>query len=976
MKHTILLTIAFLFCALGLSAQHAVTGKVTDENTGEPLIGALVVADSSKNMAVTDIDGNYRLSLSDGTHALQVRYTGYTHEAVTVTVSGKALNIDLPAKSNTLKEVQIVADVAIDRKTPVAVSNVGEQKIREEAAGRDITMLLNSTPGAYATEQGGGAGDSRVNVRGADQRNVGVMVDGVPMNDMENGQVYWSNWSGLMDVTRTMQVQRGLGASKLAIPSVGGTINILTRGLDQKRSFVFKSEIGNNSLQKYYIGFNSGEFANGWGITFAGSRRTALGWVDQTWDDQWAYFGKVEKRLGDHLFSIGMNGAPQSHGQRYDRMPIAVIDSAYAAKHGANVDSVYRLNGYTTRYQGERGRRYNPNWGFIDYADGQRGKLNQDINFYNKPLANLSWYWTPKETFSLSTVLYFSHGYGGGTNFNSSVNRDTASGQFNLNQVYMLNTTTTDALYSTTEHKATRVLLASMNNHIWFGGITTARWKVNENVAMTFGVDARHYKGSHYRMVYDLIGGDYFIDAANKNQPNGMGNLHYSMKRDGDTVGYFNDSYVDWQGLFAQSEFSEGPWSAFVTLTGSLSTYQRVDHFKKRDVTLADGTVVPMVVGYNEVYYHNGTEGALAMNGAVLTTYGDTLVIDNPSGPNDTIVGATAYAWGTDAATTAKTVKKTIPGFTFKTGANYNISDHYNVFVNVGYMSLAPRFNQVFDNNNRSYPGKEDTLLSIGNTHIRRLPSRQQKIYSAEIGFGARYSSFAANVNLYYTNWKNKAPYSTPTTSIAGDSYTYDLSGLNTILMGVEFDCNWKPVRKLQVEGLLSLGNWKYNSAGRVYLYDANYTLSDSIDYSAVGVHLGDAAQTQLGGSIRYEPIEGLYFRTRYTYFANYYASFDPIILIPLYNSAGTLVGDNRNHESWRMPSYGLLDLFMGYEYRDLVVGEKDKQIKVAFNFAITNLLDTKYISDAQNGGTFDANTSLVYMGLGRRWVAGIRFSF
>jgi outer membrane cobalamin receptor len=976
MRKRYLFFFLFILFAFSLDAQQLISGRVIDENTGEPLIGALVVADSSNNVSVTDVDGNYSLKLNDGTHALQVKYTGYTHNAVNITVAGKPMNVDLPAKSNTLKEVQIVADIVIDRKTPVAVSNVGELKIREEAAGRDITMLLNSTPGAYASEQGGGAGDSRVNVRGADQRNVGVMVDGVPMNDMENGQVYWSNWSGLMDVTRTMQVQRGLGASKLAIPSVGGTINILTRGLDQRRSFVFKSEIGNNSLQKYYVGFNSGEFGNGWGVTLAGSRRTAQGWVDQTWDDQWAYFAKVEKRIGNHLLSFGMNGAPQSHGQRSDRMPVAVIDRGYALDIGANVDSVYALNGYTTMYQGERGRQFNPNWGYINYADGQQGRLNQSTNFYNKPLGNLSWFWNPNEKFSLSTVLYYSHGYGGGTNFNSAPNRDTTTGQQNLTQVYTLNSTTIDALYSSSETKSTRALLASMNNHTWFGGISTARWNMNENLGFTFGIDARHYKGSHYRMVYDLVGGDYYIDVANKNQPNGIGNLQYSMKRDGDTVGYFNDSYVNWQGLFAQSEYSKGPWSTFVTLTGSLSTYQRFDHFKKRDITLEDGTVVPMIVGYNEVYYTNGTESAVAMNNAVITTYGDTLVIDNPSGPNDTLVGATAYAWSSDAATTAKTDKKTIPGFTVKTGANYNINDNYNVFVNVGYMSLAPRFNQVFDNNNKPYPGKEDTLLSIGNTHIRKMSSRQQKIYSAELGFGARFSSFAANLNLYYTNWMNKAPYGSPTTNIGGDNYTYDLGGLNTILMGVEIDANWKPLKQLQVEGLLSLGNWKYSSAGRVYLYDANYALEDSIDYSAKGVHLGDAAQTQIGGSVRYEPIDGLYFRARYTYFANYYANFDPIILIPLYNSSGNLVGDNRDHESWQLPSYGLVDLFGGYEYRDLAVGEKDKQIKISFNFGITNLLDTKYISDAQNGAQFDSSSSLVYMGLGRRWVAGIRFSF
>ena len=60
------------------------------------------------------------------------------------------------------------------------------------------------------------------------QENVAVMVNGVPVNDMEWGGVYWSNWAGLSDVTRTLQTQRVWSSSTL--PSVGGTINIVTIG--------------------------------------------------------------------------------------------------------------------------------------------------------------------------------------------------------------------------------------------------------------------------------------------------------------------------------------------------------------------------------------------------------------------------------------------------------------------------------------------------------------------------------------------------------------------------------------------------------------------------------------------------------------------------------------------------------------------------------------------------------------------------
>lgn len=961
----------FLFFASTAFAQQTVSGIVRDGGTGEALVGAIVLV-NGKPSASCDFNGRYKLSLADGEYYITARFFGYTCDSVKVKVAGKPVTLDFNCTSRTMKEVRIVADVAIDRKTPVAFSNINESLIREESGGRDMTMMLNSTPGAYATEQGGGAGDSRVSIRGVDQRNVGVMVDGVPMNDMENGAVYWSNWDGLTDATRTIQVQRGLGASRLAIPSVGGTINVLTRGIDEKKSFSVSTGFGSNGMQKLSFGFNSGEFGKGWGVTFSGSRRTGNGWVSQTWDDQWAYFFKIQKRLDKHLISFSLNGAPQLHGQRYDRMPIAVLDYDYAhkiiAKEYKDSSEVYvndltnanmLTGGYTTITQGERGRKYNPNWGIINYPDGEQGNFNQDINFYHKPLFNLSWFWTPNDKFSLSTVAYLSIGYGGGTNYNSSPTRDTLTGQYLMTTAYNSNTTQIDALYSTTEHKSSRVLLASMNNHVWVGAVSTATWKPTAKTTLLFGLDARHYKGSHYRMLYDLIGGDYFINSSDANQPSGVGNQMFAMKHKGDTVSYFNDSYVDWGGAFAQAEYSGERWSAFVTLTGSVTQYQRVDHFKKRDIVLDDGTVVPMIVGYNEVYYFNGTDGAVAQNNAVLTNLGgDTLVIDNPSGPNDTIVGATAYAWSSDHARTAQTDKKTFPGFTIKTGANYNIDEHYNVFVNIGFMNMAPRFNTVFDNNNKNYP-----------------VTKQQVVYATELGFGVRYPSFAANLNAYYTNWANKPPGSLSTT-VAGDPYTYDLSGLNTILMGSELDLNWKPAKKIQLDGLISLGNWTYNSAGKAYLYDANYILADSIDYSAKGVHLGDAAQTQIGGSVRWEPIEGFYLKPRYTYFARNYANFDPIVLAPIYNGSHVQVGDNRDKESWQMPSYGLLDIYAGYEFREMVSPTLHQQIKVSFTFGITNVLDTIYISDAVNGATFDASTALVYLGLGRRWNAGMRITF
>ncbi|MGB1671519.1 MAG: TonB-dependent receptor plug domain-containing protein, partial [Flavobacteriales bacterium] len=229
MKSFFALFLALVLGALGAHAQNCtVTGTVRDGLSGDPLVGAYVRAGDL--FAATDIDGRYEIVLPSGKRDITFSYIGYAAKTVSTTLTGSAQTVNARLESLILEEAIVAADIAIDRKTPVAFTNVLPAQIQEELAGRDLPLILNSTPGVYATQQGGGDGDARVTIRGFDQTNLAVMVDGVPMNDMENGWVYWSNWAGLDLVVRTTQVQRGLGASKLAIPSVGGTINILTGG--------------------------------------------------------------------------------------------------------------------------------------------------------------------------------------------------------------------------------------------------------------------------------------------------------------------------------------------------------------------------------------------------------------------------------------------------------------------------------------------------------------------------------------------------------------------------------------------------------------------------------------------------------------------------------------------------------------------------------------------------------------------------
>ncbi|HWY36446.1 MAG TPA: TonB-dependent receptor plug domain-containing protein, partial [Nitrosopumilaceae archaeon] len=317
-----------------------VKGTIKDEVTGETLIGATVVFAPGQGVQ-TDVDGNYSLKLQDGDYVLTFSFVGYGSQTQRIKVKGKDLHIDMKLSATTLTEVEVVADVAKTRETPVAMSNISGKQIQEELGARDLPMMLNSTPGVYATQQGGGAGDARINIRGFDQRYVAVMVDGVPVNDMENGQVYWSNWSGLSEITRSMQVQRGLGASRLAVPSVGGTMNIITQGIDSKPFTTVKKEFGNNNYNRISLAHNTGLINNKFSMVLAASYTTGDGWVDQTYNKTWAYFAKFQYRVNkNHLLTFGANGAPQEHGQKITKLKIPIYDRNYAQAHGANADSV------------------------------------------------------------------------------------------------------------------------------------------------------------------------------------------------------------------------------------------------------------------------------------------------------------------------------------------------------------------------------------------------------------------------------------------------------------------------------------------------------------------------------------------------------------------------------------------------------------------------------------------------------------
>lgn len=548
------------------------SGKVKDEN-GEPLPGAIVSLVGTPYGALTNLDGSFKVTnVPKGKYQVRLAYVGYKEHILEVDLNNDSEIQEISLKSDAvgLEEIRVVASYVTDRKTPVAVSSVDLKYIEERFGSQEIPQALKLTPSVYTSNAGGGFGDSRIMLRGFQQEEIAVLINGVPVNDMAASRVFWSNWQGLADVLRTTQVQRGLGASRLAISSIGGTMNFITKTTDAEKGGSILVETSNMYDLKTVATVSTGLSPKGWAMTFTGGRIVGRGYIDNLFIDVWNYYFAVSKQVNEkHLITFNVFGAPQQHGQRFTRLT-------------------------EKRYQ-ELGNRFaNVDYG---YLNGQ--KVNQTDNFYHKPQAQLNHYWDISEKTKLSTNIYGSWGRGGGSGpLGKAPARTGVDGTLNWEALQAENRTGVDTLLTPNGrvigYNAVGILRNSHNDHDWYGILSTLTSKISENFTVTGGIDGRIFKGHNYRKIKNLIGGDFWIE---KNYADDsllyLINVTSTVKIDtikngrirrvGDIVDYDYNSYVNWGGAFGQLEFANENISAYLNLAASNTWMKRRELMRKMD---------------------------------------------------------------------------------------------------------------------------------------------------------------------------------------------------------------------------------------------------------------------------------------------------------------------------------------------------------------------------------------------------------
>ena len=902
--HFLLVALLTTFCAASAVAQTVVKGKVVDAETNEPLIGASVMVEGTTQGVVTDLDGLFTLNVKSAKKTLFFKYIGYNDLKMKVGQTGKVDlgTVKMEANAVALSDITITSSIAIQRKTPVAVSTVDPIFIEEKLGTQEFPEILKSTPGVYATKNGGGYGDSKINMRGFQSANVAVMVNGVPMNDMEWGGVYWSNWTGLTDVARSIQTQRGLGASKVSAPSVGGSINVVTRTIDAKKGGSVSYAMGDDGYNKILFNVSTGLTKNGWAMTLLGGKTWGDGYVKGTEFEAYNYFINVAKKIGDnHQISFTAFGSPQWHNQRsaYDGL---TIEGWQQVKNYMNGDSPYK---------------YNATFGY-----GKNGeRKTSSYNVYHKPQLSLNHLWQINDKSSLSTALYASigRGYGySGQGYTSTLSNSwfgstdgtlnttyrNSDGTFAYDQIYALN--------EASQNGSQMAMSKSINNHNWYGLLSTFTSSLTKEISYYLGLDLRYYKGQHTNELVDLYGGDFYIDryrasvSADNNSAAALGSAFTNQKlKVGDVVYRNYNGYVMQEGVFGQIEYNKDKLSSFISGSVSNTGYWRKDLF----------------------YYD---------------------------------------------AQHAKSETLNFIGYTVKGGANYNLTENHNIFANIGYISRAPFFSG-------------GAFLSSTVSNATNPDAINEKIFSLEVGYGYRSQYFSANINAYRTAWLDKT--TTRTTTLKnGDRATINMSGVDALHQGVELDLVAHPLNWLDITGMFSIGDWKWNSNATGYFYDSagqpltdKYAADGITPIIASGIQAADHAKmtvyqkgTPVGGSAQTTAAAGAKFKLSsdlkvgldYTLYARNYADF------ALASTDINMNGSKTFESPWRIPSAGLVDLDASYSFK---IGSN----RAVLYGNVENLFDQKYIADAFDGGGHTWQSAYrVFYGFGRTYSVRLKLNF
>src|SRR6186713_180757 len=261
-----------------LIAQITVTGQIVDE-TNKPLSGVLVKS-SLPAQDTTDADGRFSLQHAQADKIiLFLTYEDLELEfdPSTTFVPGKEYIIIFPVNDSRV----------VDQELPSL--NIGA----EEEDATSISGLLQAGSDQFSRLTDYTFSPSGFIRRGLEDEYSEGYMNLYPINDLESGGVYFSNWGGLNDVTKQNEEVIGADIASWGVGGVSSSFNTDLRASSQWRQKKISYAVTNRNYRNRIMGtWSTGLLPSGWAFSFSGSRRWSQeGYIPGTFYDGWSYFG-------------------------------------------------------------------------------------------------------------------------------------------------------------------------------------------------------------------------------------------------------------------------------------------------------------------------------------------------------------------------------------------------------------------------------------------------------------------------------------------------------------------------------------------------------------------------------------------------------------------------------------------------------------------------------------------------------------
>ena len=793
MSRRILLAALAFLTGLTLSAQGptgGVKGTIVDRNGQQPVENArlsLLQGASEVASVTTAEDGKFLIeNLEDGLYTLVVEAPGFLGNRAQITVNDGFVKNMFNISLTSMLRVQEVDDDFF------ATFDM------EGSGYNDNPTILFGSNDVFNNIAGYNFSAVRFNARGYDSETQDVYLAGVKMNDAITGYSPFSLWSGLNEAMRSQETVNGAEVSDFGFGGYNGVTNIFGNATNVRKGWR-ASVLTNSTLYRLRLmgSYASGMLDSGWSYAFNVSARLGGNdWIDGVYYRSFAYYAAVDKKFDKtHHLSFVFFGTPGERGAQ-----------------NASTQEVYDLVG---------SNMYNSNWGY------QNGKVrNTRVRKTHEPVTFLKYDFTPSDAFHASATLLYRFGKNGYTALdwydaqdprpdyyrnlpsyffdeNTDLNRNNfekyawAKEVWSFSRDYPTYTHVDwDHLYSVNRLQGSgagdarskyvleerRTDQQDLNFAFTFKA-RPARW-----AAFTGGLDAKINRTEYYKILGDLLGGDYYLNVDSfaerdfaSSEAKVQNDLDYFLAHGkaqvlgvGDKYGYDYYAHVRNAHAWINGRFVAGRLSASLGGRIGYETFWREGLMRKGLFAGLDASGREIVVdGVNLTTYDH--------NGKVISSYGKSEV--------------------------ARFLT-----YSVKVGMNYVIGGTQRIYANAGYFNDAPKFNQAFLSA-RTRNSMVDDLQTV-------------KSFSSDVNW--QYSGNGINVRAtaYYTNIADQSKVMSAFDDIQNAFSNFAINGIDQRNMGVEFGFKIPTyvVENLSLQGVLSAGRYEYTS---------NPTLTQTVDNSA-----------------------------------------------------------------------------------------------------------------------------------------------